>query len=133
VTQPPYEHYDGSPPHEDVDTSREAAERARVFVATAQERVYACYIAAGRDGCTDDEINAATDMALNTIRPRRRELEDDRRVVRTERRRRTRSGRRAIVFVRTEFAEPAPNGHTREVIPDGPLVTLRMFEEGNPW
>lgn len=71
---------------------------------TLRARVYECILKKGDDGATDEEIQVALNMAGNTERPRRRELEIDfHRVKDSGRTRPTMSGRKAVVWVKCEL------------------------------
>lgn len=59
----------------------------------------------GDDGCTDEEGYTALDMNPSTYRPRRIDLYDMGRVKDSGRRRRTKAGRQAVVWVSTEKAK----------------------------
>lgn len=82
----------------DSDTSAEAAARAH----TAQrdrQRVLAYMLDCKDEGATDDEIEIALGLLHQTASARRRELELKGIVERTGRRRPTRSGRSAGVYI----------------------------------
>lgn len=87
------------PPSSRHGTSEAAAERIAPLAARLRARVLAAITAAGDMGMTDDELQAALGMPGNTERPRRRELEQDGKVRRAGRTRRTASGRQADVWV----------------------------------
>lgn len=92
--------YGGLPPHEDgSDTSFDAAMSQIGHVKQLRARVLRFFELCGAFGATDDEIEAALDMAHQTASPRRRELELRGEVHRTAERRRTRRKRYAHVYV----------------------------------
>lgn len=96
-----YDLYTGMPPHEHVDTSRDAAERIRTAVNELQRRVLAYLIACGDRGATSDQAEVALGMAHQTCSARLRELRLKGLAVDSGRRRDTRSGRRAMVVTAT--------------------------------
>ena len=106
--------YGGTPPHEDPDTSQEAAELIRGSAASLRDQVRRYIDQQGPDGATDEEIQLALHMAGNTERPRRRELEDLGLICRAGDTRLTTAHRRADVWVR------APD-------PTAPLVQIGLF------
>src|SRR5262245_4516850 len=92
--------YNDLPPYEAGSaTSREAALRMARATPTMRERVYSFMLAQGSVGATDDEIEHALKMRHQTVSARRRELELDGRVAKTELRRRTSSGHSAAVSI----------------------------------
>jgi transcription initiation factor IIE alpha subunit len=80
-------------------TSRLAALRIEPAARTLRAAVYSVIIKAGVSGATDEEICEALRMAGNTERPRRVELMDGGFVKDSSRRRHTRSGRQAVVWI----------------------------------
>ena len=93
----PYQ--DGLPFESGSETSQAAAESMVGPADKARMAVLHFIEACGLDGATNDEIEMKTGMSGNTIRPRRRELEDAWLVVKTSTQRPTRSGRLADVYV----------------------------------
>lgn len=83
------------------DTQVEAAVSTLPISAQQRARVDSVIRAAGAEGCTDEEIQDYLGLNPSSERPRRLELVEARRVVDSGRRRKTRSGRNAIVWVRT--------------------------------
>lgn len=69
-----YDLYGGTPPHEDVDTSREAAESIRPTVSTLREKVFE-QIKKTPNGATCEQIELALGMKHQTVSARIRELE----------------------------------------------------------
>jgi len=96
--------YDGTPPHEQADTSLEAAFRIEPDVGRLQGQVLAV-LSSYPDGLIDEQGIELTGMAANTWRPRRRELELLHRV-HHDGTRLTRSGRRAKVWHVTPSTRP---------------------------
>jgi len=94
-----YDLFGGMPPHQNSDTSFEAAERIRPNVKRLQATVFNALKAAGGRGLTDEEGYTRTRMADNTWRPRRGELVINGLVEDSGHRRPTKSGRKAIVWV----------------------------------
>ena len=82
-------------------TSSAAALAAEPVSGRTRQRVYACIRAAGAQGRTDQEIQTLLGMGESTERPRRGELVDSVHVEDSKRRRPTRSGYNAIVWVAT--------------------------------
>ena len=80
------------------DTSHSAAESMRALAGRLRARVYACIVRAGREGCTDEEMQAELQMQGSTQRPRRVELVRAGLVVDSGLRRRTFAGRSAVVW-----------------------------------
>ena len=80
-------------------TSKAAADSAGVRAPSQRERVLRAIQMVGRLGATDEEIQIALNINPSTQRPRRIELMDDGLVRDSGTTRRTRSGRRAVVWV----------------------------------
>ncbi len=80
-------------------TSREAADAIRESAPTLKARVLAYIRECGERGSTDEEIQAALHMEGSTERPRRTSLVDDGVVRDSGKKRLTRSGRSACVWV----------------------------------
>lgn len=93
-----YELFGGLPPHVQTDTSFDAAVEIAPHTSTLRRKVLAFIRERGAEGATDEEVQEALGMAANTQRPRRVELVLMDQVVDTGRRRKTRSGRSAIVW-----------------------------------
>lgn len=91
--------YGGTAPFEkSSDTSAAAArELAPSRADTLRRAIYDYLTRYG--GCTDEELQAKLNMAGNTERPRRRELELLGLVLDSGARRSTRTGRKAVVWV----------------------------------
>jgi hypothetical protein len=83
------------------DTSEEAAFLIGPKAATLRADVLRHLDYCGQYGATDEEVQVALQMAGNTVRPRRIELETAGLVVRTATTRVTQAGRRAHVYVIT--------------------------------
>jgi hypothetical protein len=88
------------------ETSAAAAESVREKAASMRSRIEACFFACGEYGMTDDEVEELLGFRHQTASPRRRELELDGALVGTGRKRETRSGRMAQVYVHIERAGP---------------------------
>jgi DNA-binding CsgD family transcriptional regulator len=80
-------------------TSKSASESMRAHAAPIRQRVYEYILSRGAFGCTDEELIAALGISPSTARPRRGELVQMGAVKKTGDTRRTRSGRRAAVYV----------------------------------
>ena len=81
------------------DTSREAAAAVESVTGRDRQRVYAAIRTSG--GLTDEEIRDRLGMGESTERPRRRELVVSGHIKASGRRRKTRTGRSAIVWEAT--------------------------------
>ena len=88
-------------PYSDPDTSREAAKAIEGDVARLRARVLHFISSQGAWGATDDEIERVTGIIGSTVRPRRGELRARGLVKDSGERRKTRSGRNAVVWVAT--------------------------------
>lgn len=89
-----------SPPYQaHSETSRAAAQEIALSVATLRMQVYEA-IASAPDGLTDAEGQLALSMEGNTYRPRRRELQQAGSIKESGTKRKTSSGRNAVVWVR---------------------------------
>lgn len=86
------------------ETSRAAADQARPGAGRQRMRVFNAILSAGRDGLTDIECQAVTEINPSAQRPRRIELVNQGAVIKTNRKRKTPSGRNAAVYVAEEFA-----------------------------
>lgn len=97
------------------ETSQAAAEAKLATAKTDQLRVYWFIVARGERGATDDELEANLGLLHQNASARRRSLERDGYLLRTERKRKTRHGRAAFVYVR------CPEGQVeREPLPPAP-------------
>jgi len=81
------------------ETSREAAESILESCNRLQKEVYEVILSRGEHGATDDEIQVALEMNPSTQRPRRIELDKKGLIRSTETKRKTRTGRKATVWV----------------------------------
>lgn len=79
-------------------TSRQAAEDAKPGAATERRKVLLYLQSRGEDGATDEECQLALSMNPSTQRPRRVELVRSGLVKDSGRKRRTASGREAVVW-----------------------------------
>jgi hypothetical protein len=80
-------------------TSKAAADRMAESAGNLRNKVLTCIADTGAAGMTTDEIEVALDMRHQTISPRVYELAGSGQIVKTDRTRRTRSGRAAAVYV----------------------------------
>jgi len=87
------------------DTSREAHEHVKPRKVTLRERVLRYVVGCGEHGATDEEMQTALGMDPNTQRPRRRELVQAGYIVDSGKRRETRTGRNAIVWISRDLLE----------------------------
>jgi hypothetical protein len=92
------------------ETSREAAIAIAPNASAIREQVYAFIAKAGSLGTTDEEIQERMALAPNTARPRRVELVTAGRVRDSGRRRNTRSGRQAVVWVAVGVGDGTAHG-----------------------
>lgn len=81
------------------DTSQAAAESITADLPRLEALVYKLIATSGLQGRTDDELEAATQLAHQTISARRRSLVLKGRVCDSGQRRQTRSGRRATIWI----------------------------------
>lgn len=81
------------------ETSREAAIRIMMTAENLRSRVYRFIMNKGEYGATDGEIQKALRMEGSTQRPRRVELQEKNLIKDSGIKRKTRSGRRAVVWV----------------------------------
>ena len=101
------EHYGGKPPSvAGSDTSQAAAESVKHDAKHLRAACFLHVIAAGDVGVTCDEVEVIMDGRHQTISPRIRELVGEGRIIDTGRRRPTRSGRNAAVYIATANADP---------------------------
>lgn len=91
------------PPYSNPTTSYAAAVAMIPFAKTLRERVWNAILAAGPDGHTDDELIALLGIEAHTQNPRRRELVQQGLVVNSGHTRKTRKGRKAMVWVAVQF------------------------------
>ena len=84
------------------DTSEAAADSVADRRVSHQQKVLKYFKRVGTQGTTDDDIEVALGLRHQTASARRRELELKGLVSKTDRRRRTRSGRTAAVYVINE-------------------------------
>jgi DNA polymerase len=111
------EPYNGLPPFvAGVDTSEAAAQSMAGDASQLREFVFSVIHGSGAGGMTCDEVEVDTGMRHQTVSARIRELQQRGRLVDSARRRPTRSGRPAIVWV------------TEEVVPE--TVSVSETESG---
>ena len=91
-------------PHSGTDTSREAAQSMTLVAAANTARVLLFIADQGENGATDFEVQAALNMTGDSELPRRWELQRHGLVRDSGSRRKSPSGRNAIVYVATERA-----------------------------
>lgn len=98
--------YGGVAPHvKESDTSREAAVDVTPKAPAIRQQVWSLIAARGPIGATDDEIEVHLNMRHETVSARRRELAIQRFVVDSGRRRNTRRGKAATVWVTPDHKE----------------------------
>lgn len=88
-------------PGDAAETQRLAALEAYPATGSARRRVLNAIACTGNYGCTDEELQQRLGMNPSTQRPRRVELVEGGWIQDSERRRRTSSGRSAVVWVMT--------------------------------
>jgi transcription initiation factor IIE alpha subunit len=81
------------------ETSRLASAKIAPTAHTLRQAVLRCLVSAGLDGLTDEEMQDRIPMQPSTQRPRRVELVRSGHVIDSGRKRETRSGRSAVVWV----------------------------------
>ena len=92
--------YNGKPPFQAHSaTSRASAREIEPEAQTLQGRVLSAIRAAEHGGMTDEELQTDLEMNPSTQRPRRRELQLKKLIRDSGRTRRTKSGRKAVVWV----------------------------------
>lgn len=85
-------------------TSREAALRALPRSGSQRARILDLFLAVNKTGWIDEEIEQWLGIGANSERPRRKELQEGGWIEDSGRRRQTRSGAMAIVWVATPKA-----------------------------
>jgi len=95
------------PPSVAVDTSEDAADSLKGIANRMRREVLTVVAAAGATGLTCEEMCRHTRLAANTGRPRLWELEGMGYIVKSERKRRTQSGRQARAYVATAAGRTA--------------------------
>jgi hypothetical protein len=93
-----------APPSVNTDTSRQAAAAIAPRLSALQETILSHVQWSGETGATCEELEENLKLRHQTCGPRLRELATAGRVVDTGIRRRTRSGRKAIVWLAREWA-----------------------------
>lgn len=102
-----YPYYDGTPPHvAGSETSLEAAQKIAESAGAVRHCIWRHILAYGTGGQICDEVEDALDLLHTTASARIRELTLDGRLIKTARKRLTRSKRSAFVYVATE--QPVP-------------------------
>ena len=89
------------------ETSRAAADSIKHSAPSDKTRVFQFIVQCGKYGATDDEIESALNMRHQSASARRRNLELAGAVIKTDRKRKTRSGRSAYVYT----ADPTADIH----------------------
>jgi hypothetical protein len=90
-------------PYSEPTTSKVAAENLNQEKRFSDcVRIYEFLKKRGKEGATDLEIQESLDIHGDTERPRRGELEKSGRIVKADRKRKTRSGRFAAVWIAVE-------------------------------
>ena len=95
--------FDDPPAQRHSETSVSAAKAIAPAAATLRLMVLEALRKAGADGLTDEEMLSATGLQPSTGRPRRIELMQAGHVRDSGRKRETRSGRNAVVWVANTF------------------------------
>lgn len=80
------------------ETSRQAARSVASYSGRDRSRVLE-YLEQHPEGATDEQIGDALDLPGNTLRPRRRELQQASLIIDSGRHASTRSGRKAVVWI----------------------------------
>lgn len=102
----------GSGPHTAAsapETSREAAEKVKPAQGSIRSQVMAYAERRGRLGFTDEElVEDLSHIPVDSLRPRRCELEDENWILDSGNRNRNSSGNSVVVWVHRKFVEGAP-------------------------
>jgi hypothetical protein len=98
--------YPDAPGHRGVDTSIEAADAIAPVTGRLRKLAYSLIEAAGATGLTNDELADRAEIDRGSIQPRTSELRLLGRIRDSGERRRNENGKRAIVWVLSEFVEP---------------------------
>jgi hypothetical protein len=93
-----FDAYDDPPAQHHSPTSVAAAEAIKPKAETLRRKVYDA-IRDSQDGLTDEEVQDILNMGGSTQRPRRRELEKSLHIRDSQRKRKTRAGVLAVVWV----------------------------------
>lgn len=102
------EHYGGKPPSvRGSDTSEAAADSVKHDAKHLRAACYVHVLASGDVGVTCDEVEVIMNGRHQTISPRIRELVSEGRIIDSGRRRKTRSGRNATIYIATVNAPQA--------------------------
>lgn len=116
--------YNGLPPFVvGVDTSEAAAKSMVGDASQLREFVYEVIHGAGAGGMTCDEVEVETSLRHQTASARIRELQQRGRLIDSHRRRPTRSGRHAIVWVVPETKPEVPIPEVESVTISTPSMT----------
>lgn len=102
--------YNNRPPSQrHSDTSQDAADKIEGTVVTTLQQKLLIYLQIlGADGATDEEMQDKLKMRPNTQRPRRRELQLNGLVIDSGERRKTNSGRKAVVWIYNKTITDSP-------------------------
>lgn len=101
MTQLPLD-FTAAPAQRHSETSVAASDSVRECAGTLRARVYALLVTCSWQGATDEEMQTALGMNPSTQRPRRIELVKAGRAVDTGRKRPTKSGRMAVIWMARE-------------------------------
>lgn len=91
--------YRGQAPHNETPTSKAAAASIEPSKGSLQHDVWRYIKLRGGYGATAQEVEHGLAVAGNTVRPRLRELEEMQLIQKTDNKRRTDSGREAVVYI----------------------------------
>lgn len=89
-----------------TDTSLSSQEAIKPSAKTLRAVVAEYLLSCGDQGATDEQMQREIPMSQNTQRPRRKELQEQGIAVATQERRKTSSGRNAIVWKHKKFTTP---------------------------
>lgn len=87
------------PPHNGTDTSRAAAESVRPYLNSVRGKVYNRIVESGEEGATCDELQEALGLLPQTCSARCNDLKKAKLIVDSGKRRPTKTGRSAMVYV----------------------------------
>lgn len=95
----PYNLYGGEPPHQSHSTtSQRAAAQIKDKIGPLHKKILS-YLDRYPNGACDERLGRELDMPMNTLRPRRRELQLMQRIRDSGRTESTDSGREAVIWI----------------------------------
>ena len=119
-------------PSSTADTRREAGRSIDAHLQRLQAAVLRFLEERGPRGATDEQIHEALELSGDTARARRCELRDAGLIVDSGRRRKTRTGRRAVVWVKAAISGEMPSAAAAEQAPSSPAVKIPSEAPAQP-